>query len=135
MAKKVYNADKNEFEEKKDTGPTPASNTRKKMKAAAKKAKAPKAKKAAKAKTPKAKAKEKPPVPKDRPKKAKEPVKGLTLPSASVAESNAKTKQLKGPVPKKNKVGITKGGNTGDKSKKGANQIATYLKRKKQLGN
>jgi hypothetical protein len=74
------------------------------------------------------------PVPKSRPKKAKAPVKGLNLPSAANAKASAASQKLKGPVPKKNKVGVTKGGNTGDKTKKGANQIATYVKRKKQLG-
>jgi hypothetical protein len=42
-----------------------------------------------------------PPVPKDRPNKKKPPVKGITPPSAKVAEMSAKNKPLKGPIPKK----------------------------------
>jgi hypothetical protein len=131
--KKSYNADTNKFEAVSDK-PTPASNTRKKMKRAAEanKAKSPKSKPAALKS--KGSAKAKAPIPKDRPKKGKESVKGLQLPSNERANASAASNKLKGPVPKKNKKPYTKGGNTGDKSKKGANQIATYIKKKKQLG-
>jgi len=99
MAKKVYNADKNEFEAKKDSGSTPASNTRKKMKRAAEasKAKAPKKKAAA--------AKEKAPIPKDRPKKGKAPVKGLDLPSTARANASVASGKLKNGKPGKGKKG------------------------------
>jgi len=98
---KVYNADTNEWEEPKGKGSTPASNTRKKMKAA--KAAKPKSKKKAKA----AKA----PVPKDKPKKAPVPVKRsvkdkVRVPSQAVADQAAKGKKLKGKtadLPSKNK--------------------------------
>ncbi len=90
MAKKVYNADTNKWEEKKDSGSTPASNTRKKMNKAAE-AKAPKAKKAKKAV--KAKAKEKAPVPVKRSVKDK-----VRVPSQAVADQAAKGVKLKGKV-------------------------------------
>ncbi len=110
-----YNADTNEWEVKKP-----------KKEAAKAKAAPAKAKSKAKAATAK-----KAPIPKDRPKKAKEPAK-VRVPSQAVADQAAKGTKLKGKVselPSKQKP-HTKGGNTGDKSKKGANQIATYVKRR-----
>jgi hypothetical protein len=131
MAKRQYNADKNEWENQKaKDGPTPASNTRKKMK---KKAAAAKAAEAAAPKSKKKKS-EAPPIPKDKPKKAPipkdRPKKSTT---ADDVANSPDIKKLKGKVPAKPGP-HTKGGNTGDKTKGGANRVATYLKRKKQLG-
>ncbi len=71
-----YNQDTNEWNvKKKKDKPTPASNTRKKMKSEAPKASAPKKS---------APAKKKAPIPKDRPKKA--PVKGLRIPKGPQKE-------------------------------------------------
>ena len=89
MAKRQYNADTNKWEEKAPkTKPTPASNTRKKMKKAAEaeKKKPTSAPKPAKKAAPK-KEKKVAPIPRDRPKK-KEPVKGLRLPKAPSPRSD-----------------------------------------------
>ena len=94
MVKRQYNADTNKWEDKTPkTKPTPASNTRKKMKKAAEaeKKKPASVPKPAKKAAPK-KEKKVAPIPRARPKK-KEPVKGLRLPTL--------VKKLKGSPGKK----------------------------------
>lgn len=104
-----YNADTDKWNEKKPkTKPTPASNTRKKMKKAA--ASAPK---------PTTKPKKKAPIPKNRPRP------GGARPEGKAAGMPAKKKapvegliKLVDPAKKKEKPAFTKGGNTGDKTSK-----------------
>ncbi len=70
------------------------------------------------------------------PKPVKRSMKGKVSEVKPTGKPSAykKVTQLKGKVPQKPGP-HTKGGNTGDKTKAGANRTATYLKRKKALGN